>query len=84
MADLRGSLLANDPDPDDSAMPTTIDTELLREHTGEHDAFVEELQESLRPLYVLWCQLSLRLGSCGGPSFQIISDNCVKSLLLWH
>jgi len=52
MADLQGSLSTDDADLEESA-PDAIDAELLREHTKGDEAFVEELQEKLRPLYVL-------------------------------
>lgn len=54
MEDLRGSLPSDDINLDE-AIPNVIDTELLRERTGGDEAFVEELQESLRPLCVLLC-----------------------------
>lgn len=49
IADLQGSLPSNDADPDE-IVPDTIDVEHLRECTNGDDAFIEELQESLRPL----------------------------------
>jgi len=73
MEDLRGSLPSDD--VNDGAIPDVIDTELLRERTGGDEAFVEELQESLRPLYVLSCMnatpltiyLVLGSGAMSGP-----------------
>jgi hypothetical protein len=51
MTDLHGGLPVNDTGQDE-ATPDAIDTELLRERTNGDEAFVEELQETLRPLYV--------------------------------
>jgi len=52
MEDLRGSLPSDDVNLDE-AVPNVVDVEVLRERTGGDEAFVEELQESLRPLCVL-------------------------------
>jgi len=54
MADLQGSLPTNDTDQDD-ATPDVVDTGLLQERVNGDEAFVERLQETLRPLYVLTC-----------------------------
>lgn len=48
MADLQDTSLADDVNQDEAV----IDTQLLRERTGGDEAFVEQLQETLRPLYV--------------------------------
>lgn len=52
MVDLWGSLPTDATNPDE-ATPDVIDMELLRECTKGDEAFVEEIQDSLRPLYVL-------------------------------
>jgi len=52
MAGLQGSLPTNDTDQDE-ATPDVVDTGLLRERVDGDEAFVEQLQETLRPLYVL-------------------------------
>jgi hypothetical protein len=49
MADLQGSLPI---DPTDLDEITPVDMELVREHMKGDEAFIEQLQESLRPLYV--------------------------------
>ena len=51
MGDLLGSLPTDDTDPDD-ILPDAMDAEHLREHMKGDEAFVEELQEKLRPLCV--------------------------------
>lgn len=50
MADLQGASPTEDTDQDE--VEVVIDTQLLRERTGGDEAFVEQLQETLRPLYV--------------------------------
>ena len=56
MADLQGSLQV-DPDGPDEALPDEIDMRLVQECMGGDEAFVEQLQESLRPLYV-WISMT--------------------------
>lgn len=51
MADLQGTSLPDDADQDEAVLDA-IDTKLLQERTGGDEAFVEQLQETLRPLYV--------------------------------
>jgi hypothetical protein len=52
IGDLGGSLPIENANLD-MVMPDMIDMELFREHMKVDEAFVEALQESLRPLYVL-------------------------------
>jgi len=54
MADLQGSLPTNDTDQDE-ATPDVVDTGLLQERVDGDEAFVEQIQETLRPLYALSC-----------------------------
>jgi hypothetical protein len=49
MEDLQGSLSTGDADPDEG-IPESTDAEVLQEYTKGDEAFVEQLQESLRPL----------------------------------
>jgi len=52
MVDLQESLPTNDVDQDE-VTPDVVDTGLLQERVDGDEAFVEQLQETLRPLYVL-------------------------------
>ena len=54
MADLQGSLPI-DPNGPDETLPDEIDMRLVQECMGGDVAFIEQLQESLRPLYVWIC-----------------------------
>ena len=63
MVDLRGSLPTDDTDLDETT-PDTVDIDLLRECMKGDEAFVEELQESLRPLCVLFRMHATLLNFC--------------------
>jgi len=52
LADLQGGSPIDDNDPSDD-IPDVVDPETLQERTKGDEAFVEELQEKLRPLCVL-------------------------------
>jgi hypothetical protein len=49
MENLQGSSSTGDADPDEG-IPDETDAEVLREFTKGDEAFIEQIQESLRPL----------------------------------
>ena len=51
MADLQGGFPIDDNNSSD-VIPDVVDPETLQERTKGDEAFVEELQEKLQPLYV--------------------------------
>ena len=63
MADLQGTSLTDEADQDE----TVMDTQLLQERTGGDEAFVEQLQETLRPLYVSLSVCVALLNPCSAP-----------------
>ena len=63
MADLQGASLTDEADQDEAVM----DTQLLQERTGGDEAFIEQLQETLRPLYVSLSVCVALLNPCSAP-----------------
>ena len=74
MVNLQGTSLPDDADQDE-AIPDAIDTELLQERTGGDKAFVEQLQETLRPLYVPSFICTILLNPGPAPDSDVMSEH---------